>query len=131
VPTYWPCGVRYSGGVTLIRARVRNLRTLQAMPRENPISANRVSASLQLGWRVARLNVADDGVVRGRSNGDCLASKPMEEQTSRPAEINPRDKVTGVLHPPKATIRANWSEADTLSFIFKFWQPAVLWLRAP
>jgi hypothetical protein len=45
-------------------------------------SQNRVSASLQLGWRVARLNVADDGVVRGRSNGDCLASKPMEEQTS-------------------------------------------------
>jgi hypothetical protein len=43
---------------------------------------DRVSASLQLGWRVARLNVADDGVVRGRSNGDCLTSKPMEEQTS-------------------------------------------------
>jgi len=44
--------------------------------------ADRVSASLQLGWRMARLSVADDGVVSGRSNGGCLASKPMEEQAS-------------------------------------------------
>src|SRR5689334_18227892 len=45
-------------------------------------SINRVSASLQLGWRMAILSVVDDGVVSGRSDGDCLASKPMEEQAS-------------------------------------------------
>ena len=33
-PTYWPCGVRCAGGVTLIRALVRNVRTWPAMPRE-------------------------------------------------------------------------------------------------
>ena len=27
IPTYWPCGVRCTGGMTLIRAFVRNLRT--------------------------------------------------------------------------------------------------------
>jgi len=33
-PTYWPCGVRCRGGVTLIRAFLRNLRTWPVMPRE-------------------------------------------------------------------------------------------------
>jgi hypothetical protein len=33
-PTYWSCGVRCKGGVTLIRAHLRNLRTCPAMPRE-------------------------------------------------------------------------------------------------
>ncbi len=31
VPTYWPCGVRCTGGMTLIRAFVRNLRTGSVM----------------------------------------------------------------------------------------------------
>src|SRR5262249_23233173 len=31
---YWPCGVRCTGGVTLIRAQVRNLRTWSAVIRE-------------------------------------------------------------------------------------------------
>jgi len=34
IPTYWPCGVRCSGGVTLAQAFVRNLRPWLAMPRE-------------------------------------------------------------------------------------------------
>jgi hypothetical protein len=34
VPTYWPCGVRCIGGMTLIRAFVRNLRTGSVMQRE-------------------------------------------------------------------------------------------------
>src|SRR5207248_11318276 len=33
-PTYWPRGVRCIGGMTLVRALVRNLRTCPAMPRE-------------------------------------------------------------------------------------------------
>jgi len=33
-PTYWPCGVRCAGGVTLILAFVWNVRTWPAMPRE-------------------------------------------------------------------------------------------------
>jgi hypothetical protein len=33
-PTYWPCDVRCIGGVTLIRAFVRNLRTWSVMLRE-------------------------------------------------------------------------------------------------
>src|SRR5215831_16250102 len=33
-PTYWPCGVRCLGGVTLIWAFARNLRTCAVMPRE-------------------------------------------------------------------------------------------------
>src|SRR5271169_6372399 len=34
VPTHWPCGVRCRGGMTLIRAFVRNLRTGSVMRRE-------------------------------------------------------------------------------------------------
>src|ERR1700758_2448988 len=34
VPTYWPCDVRRTGGVTLVRAFVRNLRTWAVMRRE-------------------------------------------------------------------------------------------------
>src|SRR5580700_3095158 len=34
VPIYWPCGVRCTGGMTLIRAFVRNLRTGSVMVRE-------------------------------------------------------------------------------------------------
>ena len=34
VPTYWPCGVRCIGGMTLIQAFVRNLRTGSVMIRE-------------------------------------------------------------------------------------------------
>ena len=33
-PTYWLCGVRCEGGVTLMRALVRNLRTWLVMLRE-------------------------------------------------------------------------------------------------
>jgi len=33
-PTYWPCGVRCRGGVNLMRALARNLRTWPTMPRE-------------------------------------------------------------------------------------------------
>src|SRR5947208_10979596 len=33
-PTYWPRGARCIGGMTLVRALVRNLRTCPAMPRE-------------------------------------------------------------------------------------------------
>ena len=33
-PTYWPCGVRCAGGVTLILALTWNVRTCSAMPRE-------------------------------------------------------------------------------------------------
>ena len=34
LPTYWPCGVRCAGGVTLILAFARNVRTWPAMLRE-------------------------------------------------------------------------------------------------
>ena len=33
-PTYWPCGVRCRGGVNLVLAFVRNLRTWRAMARK-------------------------------------------------------------------------------------------------
>jgi hypothetical protein len=33
-PTYWPCDVRCTGDVTLIRALLRNLRTCLVMQRE-------------------------------------------------------------------------------------------------
>src|SRR6516165_6696538 len=39
-PTYWPRGVRCIGGMTLIRALVRNLRTCPTMPREKAQAAN-------------------------------------------------------------------------------------------
>src|ERR1035437_7175500 len=41
-----------------------------------------VSPSLQCGGRPGRISVADDGVVRGRSDGDGLLSEPVEEQAS-------------------------------------------------
>ena len=34
IPGYWPCGVRGTGGVTPVRALVRNLRTCSAVLRE-------------------------------------------------------------------------------------------------
>src|SRR5271169_1510203 len=39
-PTNWPCGVRCIGGVTLIWALERNLRTWPAMPREKAQAEN-------------------------------------------------------------------------------------------
>src|SRR5258708_19685640 len=38
-PTYWLCGGRCAGGVTLIWAFVRNLRTWPGMPREKAQAA--------------------------------------------------------------------------------------------
>ena len=38
-PTYWPCGVRCRGGMNLVRAFVRNLRTWLAMVREKAQAA--------------------------------------------------------------------------------------------
>src|SRR4029450_1008763 len=38
-PTYWPCGVRCAGGVTLIRALTWNVRTWPAMAREKAQAA--------------------------------------------------------------------------------------------
>src|SRR6185312_17437771 len=39
-PTYGPCGVRCRGGVTLIRAFLRNLRTWPVMPREKNLAGD-------------------------------------------------------------------------------------------
>src|SRR5580704_16559525 len=41
-PTYWPCGVRCAGGVTLILALTWNVRTCSAMPREKVQAATTV-----------------------------------------------------------------------------------------
>jgi len=44
-PTYWPCDVRCTGGVTLVRAFVRNLRTWAVMARE------KVQVGDPRGWK--------------------------------------------------------------------------------
>src|SRR5271165_2010892 len=43
-----------------------------------------------------------------------VAAEPLVNLLKRPGIINPRDKISGVLHPSKAITRTNWSEADTL-----------------
>src|ERR1700726_2874926 len=47
-PTYWPCDVRCIGGVTLIRAFIRNLRTWSVMlgrrPKRKPREADSTDA---------------------------------------------------------------------------------------
>ncbi len=45
MPAYWPCGVRYIGGLILIWTWARNLGTRHAMPGENPISAKHAGES--------------------------------------------------------------------------------------
>ena len=67
---------------SLISLADTSCRALLCISSPNINIENRVSASLQLGWRMAILSVVDDGIVSGRSDGDCLASKPMEEQAS-------------------------------------------------
>ena len=42
----------------------------------------RVSPSLQFDGRPSKFSVADDVVVRGRSDGDGLLSEPVKEQAS-------------------------------------------------
>ncbi len=37
---YWPCGIRHTGGMTLIQAFARNVGTRPVMGRENPISVD-------------------------------------------------------------------------------------------
>src|ERR1700746_2080684 len=44
-PTYWPCDVRCSGGVTLIRALVWNLRTCPVMQGKRHKRRNREAES--------------------------------------------------------------------------------------
>jgi len=40
IPAYRLSGIRRTGGTSLVRALLRNVGTLHAMPRENPISVN-------------------------------------------------------------------------------------------
>jgi hypothetical protein len=39
-PAYWLSGIRRTVGTSLVRALLRNVGTLQVMPRENPISVD-------------------------------------------------------------------------------------------
>src|SRR5271165_7356541 len=66
-PTYWPYGVRCIGGVTLIRAFVRNLRTWPTMPREKAQAAETARPKVLM-----RRSGADCSVVvmkRGNARG--------------------------------------------------------------
>src|ERR1700722_2398434 len=66
-PTYWPYGVRCIGGVTLIRAFARNLRTWPTMPREKAQAAETARPKVPM-----RRSGADCSVVvmrRGNARG--------------------------------------------------------------
>src|ERR1700676_3618617 len=67
-PTYWPYGVRCIGGVTLIRAFVRNLRTWPTMPREKAQAAETARPKVPM-----RRSGADCSVVVMRRGNACGA----------------------------------------------------------
>ena len=62
-PTYWPCGVRCIGGVTLIRALLRNLGTWQVMLRERHKRRNREAESTDASGRGGLLRISDETAV--------------------------------------------------------------------
>src|SRR6266567_9046726 len=66
-PTYWPCGVRCAGGVTLILAFVRNVRTWPAMPREKAQAAPTVRPKVPMRRRGADCLVV--AMKRGNARG--------------------------------------------------------------
>ena len=66
-PTYCPCGVRCVGGVTLIRALVRNLRTWPAMPREKAQAAPTARPKVPMRRRGADCPVV--AMKRGNARG--------------------------------------------------------------
>ena len=59
-PTYWPRGVRCIGGMTLVRALVRNLRTCPAMPRERYKQRNCEAESTDASGRGGLLRSSDE-----------------------------------------------------------------------
>src|SRR6516225_1113129 len=74
VPTYWPCGVRCIGGMTLIGAFVWNVRTGSVMPRERykwkPHEADSTNAPTRCAspiFRSRENHVADDHVAVHRT----------------------------------------------------------------
>src|SRR5260370_512719 len=61
-PTYWPRGARCIGGMTLVRALVRNLRTCPAMLREKVQAAETVRTRVPMRgtgaeWPIVGLRV--------------------------------------------------------------------------
>ena len=72
-PTYWPCGVRCAGGVTLILALTWNVRTCSAMPRKKGASgSNRGAESTDASGRGGPSRSSDEASVmpverRGRA----------------------------------------------------------------
>src|SRR6267143_599828 len=67
-PTYWPRGARCIGGMTLVRALVRNLRTCPAMPREKVQAA-------KLRGKVPMRRVGADCSVIARKRGNARGAK--------------------------------------------------------
>src|SRR6516165_6233360 len=63
-PTYWPRGVRCIGGMTLIRALVRNLRTCPTMSREKVQAENLRGRKYRCGGQGADCSV----IARKRGN---------------------------------------------------------------
>src|SRR5260370_40938734 len=69
IPTYWLCGVRCKGGVTLIRALVRNLRTRLAMVRE------KTQAERTVRSKVPRRGPGADCFVVAEKRGNARGAK--------------------------------------------------------
>src|SRR5208337_2625406 len=59
-----------------------------------------------------------------------IAAEPLVNLLKRPGVINPRDKVSCVLHPPEAITWAHWSERDTLLREIRSMMLNVVQLRA-
>src|ERR1700756_967804 len=95
-PTYWPRGARCIGGMTLVRALVRNLRTCPAMPRE------KVQAAKLRGRKY-------------RCGGEGGAAPEMRGSGVMPVER--RGQVTDVGSEPTGNRRSSNSRREAAAFV--------------
>ena len=89
IPTYWLCGVRCKGGVTLIRALVRNLRTRLAMVRE------KTQAERTVRSKVPRRGPGADCFViaekRGNARGAIVSRRREQRHAVREMRVDPSE----------------------------------------
>src|SRR6266446_1599254 len=84
-PTYWPRGARCIGGMTLVRALVRNLRTCPAMPRKRYKQRNCEAESTDAAGRGGLLrNSEESGVMPVERRGQVtdVGSEPTGNRRS-------------------------------------------------
>jgi len=105
-PTYWPCGVRCAGGVTLILALTWNVRTCSAMPRE------KVQAATTVRPKVPMRRAGADRLVVAMKAGVTPVERRGRATVVGMGQPKPAGKGRSPLFRRKAVAFPRWHEPD-------------------